>query len=221
MSRMAYHKELSSLEKDLVDMAAMVRDAIQKSVRSLERRDIVMSREVVEGDKLINDRRYEIEERCLLLIATQQPMAVDLRTIAAMLNIITDLERMADHAEGTANITIKLGESPLVKPLEDIPVMARIAIEMLDSCIKAFEERDADAARKVCDKDDEVDALYDRVYRRLIDTMIADPETIEGATYLMWVAHNLERVADRVTNIAERVVFMATGKLEEMNVSTY
>ncbi len=157
----------------------------------------------------------------MLLIATQQPMAGDLRAIAAVMNIITDLERMGDHAEGIAKISIMIGDEPLVKPLIDIPRMAEKAISMLERSLKAFIERDVKTAREICNEDDEVDALYDQVYRELILLMIDDPKIIKGATYLLWVAHNLERIADRVTNIAERIVFMVTGKMEEINVSKY
>ncbi len=221
MGRVAYHKELIKLEDDVYKMAAMVRAAIIGSVEALKARDIKASKKIMKDDKKINDIRYKIEENCLLLIATQQPMAVDLRIIAAILSIITDLERIADHAEGTASINVMIGKDEIVKPLEDIPQMAEFAVTMLDNCMKSFKNRDIKAAIAVCDEDDKVDDLYDRVYADLIQTMIKDPKKIEGATYLMWVAHNLERVADRVTNIAERVVFMVTGKIEELNVSKY
>jgi phosphate transport system protein len=148
-------------------------------------------------------------------------MAVDLRVLAAVINIITDLERIGDHAEGIAKINISIGEEPLVKPLRDLPRMSEIGLSMLDRCMKAFVNRDIEAAKKVCNDDDEVDALYDQTYRELLLIMIENPRTIHGATYLIWAAHNLERIADRVTNIAERVVFMVTGKMEEMNISKY
>ena len=148
-------------------------------------------------------------------------MAVDLRTIAAILSIIADLERMGDHAEGNAKINIMIGSEPLVKHLIDVPRMADKVLSMLDRALKAFIDRDAKAARAICDEDDEVDALYDQIYRELLLIMIENPKKIEGATYLIWLAHNLERIADRVTNIAERVVFMVTGKMEEVNVSKY
>ncbi len=221
MGRLVYHKDLQSLEDEVLELTGMVREAIDKSVKSLVDRDIEAGKEIVSNDIHINNKRYDIEEKCLLLIATQQPMAVDLRVIAAILSIITDLERMADHAEGTAKISVMIGDGPLAKPLEEIPRMSELAISMLDRCIQAFKDRDKDTARAICDEDDAVDDLYEKVYEKLLQLMIDDPKTIEGATYLMWVAHNMERIADRVTNIAERVVFMVTGKLEEMNVSKY
>lgn len=221
MTREAYHKSLKELEDELLSMGEMAINAIKGSVKSLQKRDIEASKEIIKNDLLINKKRFEIEERCLLLIATQQPMAVDLRTIAAILSIITDLERIADHAEGIAKINVMIGKEQLVKPLIDVPKMADKGLLMLDRCLKAFIARDADTARAICDEDNEVDVLYDQIYRELLLLMIENPGIIEGATYLIWVAHNLERIADRVTNIAERVVFMVTGKMEEINVSKY
>jgi phosphate transport system protein len=221
MTREAYHKALKELQDELLKMGEMVAKAIKDSVDSLKERDIEASKEIIKNDLLINKKRFEIEERCLLLIATQQPMAVDLRTIAAILSIITDLERMADHAEGIARINVMIGKESLVKPLVIMPKMAGKGLQMLERCLKAFMGRNADAARTICDEDTEVDVMYDQVYRELLLMMIENPKIIEGATYLIWVAHNLERIADRVTNIAERVVFMVTGKMEEINVSKY
>ncbi len=221
MTREAYHNSLKELQNELLAMGDMVAKAISGSVEALKKRDIETSKKIVEDDLFINQKRFEIEERCLLLIATQQPMAGDLRTIAAILSITTDLERMADHAEGIARINILIGKEPLVKPLIDVPKMAEKGLSMLKRCLKAFIDRDADSARTICNEDDEVDKLYEQTYRELVLLMIDNPTVIEGATYLIWVSHNLERIADRVTNIAERVVFMVTGKMEEINVSKY
>ena len=221
MTREAYHKSLKDLQDELLSMGDMVAKAISGAVESLKKRDIEASKKIVEDDLFINKKRFEIEERCLLLIATQQPMAGDLRTISAILSIITDLERMADHAEGIARINIMIGKEPLVKPLIDVPKMADKGLSMLSRCLKAFIDRDINIAKAICDEDDEVDKLYEQTYRELVLLMIDNPKVIEGATYLIWVSHNLERIADRVTNIAERVVFMVTGKMEEINVSKY
>ncbi len=221
MTREAFHKALKDLEKEVLDLGEMVKKAIRESVRALKERDLKRSEEIIKEDLNINNKRFEIEERCLSLIATQQPMAGDLRVIAAVLSIITDLERMGDHAEGIAKISLMIGKDPLVKPLIDVPRMAEKAISMLDRSLKAFIERDVKGARDLCAEDDEVDALYDQIYRELIVLMIENPKIIKGATYLLWVAHNLERIADRVTNIAERTVFMVTGRMEEINVSKY
>ncbi|OGP64375.1 MAG: phosphate transport system regulatory protein PhoU [Deltaproteobacteria bacterium RBG_16_42_7] len=221
MTREAYHKALKELENELLTMGNMVAKAMKDSIEALKTRDMEMSKKIIKDDIIINKKRFEIEERCLQMIATQQPMAVDLRTIAAILSIVADLERMGDHAEGNAKINIMIGSEPLVKPLIDVPRMAEKGLGMLDRALKAFIDRDAKAARTICDEDDEVDALYDQIYRELLLIMIENPKKIEGATYLIWLAHNLERIADRVTNIAERVVFMVTGKMEEVNVSKY
>lgn len=221
MTREAYHKSLKELENEVLAMGELVRTAIKDSIEALKTRDLELSKKIIANDIAINRKRFEIEERCLLLIATQQPMAVDLRTIAAILSIIADLERMGDHAEGNAKINVMIGKEPLVKPLIDVPRMAEKGLDMLDRALKSFINRDAKTARAICDEDDEVDRLYEQIYRELLLLMIENPKKIEGATYLIWLAHNLERIADRVTNIAERVVFMVTGKMEEVNVSKY
>ncbi|HZX48399.1 MAG TPA: phosphate signaling complex protein PhoU [Nitrospirota bacterium] len=221
MTREAYHRALKNVQDDVMNMAGMVSKALKDSMEALKHRDFETSKRIIDDDNLINRKRFDIEEKCLLLIATQQPMAVDLRVLAAVINIITDLERIGDHAEGIAKINISIGDEPLVKPLRDIPQMSELGLSMLDRCMNAFINRDLEAARQVCNDDDEVDALYDQTYRELLLVMIENPRTIQGATYLIWAAHNLERIADRVTNIAERVVFMVTGKMEEMNISKY
>ena len=221
MTREAYHKALSGLQDEVRQMADMVGNAIKESMEALKDRDMEKSRAVVRNDIAVNRKRFVIEERCIQLIATQQPMAVDLRTLASIINIITDLERIGDHAEGIAKISVSIGDEPLVKPLVDMPVMAAQALSMLDRCMQAFVDRDVEAAKKICNEDDIVDALYDKIYAELVHMMIKDPKIIKDATYLIWAAHNIERMADRVTNIAERVVYIATGKMEEMNVSKY
>jgi len=221
VTREAYHNALINLQDEVLEMAGMVANAIKKSVESLQKRDINESKTIITNDSFINKKRFAIEERCISLIATQQPMAVDLRVLTSILSIITDLERMGDHAEGIAKISLLIGDEPLVKPLIDIPRMSDIGLSMLDKCLKAFVNRDVEAARLICNEDDTVDALHDQVYRELLILMIQNPKIIHQATYLTWVSHNLERIADRVTNIAERIVFMVTGKMEEMNVSKY
>ena len=221
MTREAYHKALRDLEGELQQMAVMVGSAVRESMDALKNRDLETSKRIVHDDIQVNRKRFEIEERCIRIIATQQPMAVDLRILAAIINIITDLERIGDHAEGTAKISLGIGDAPLVKPLVDLPKMAEKAVSMLERCMKAFLDRDIETARKICNEDDEVDAYYDQIYKDLVLLMIEDPKLIKDATYLIWAAHNIERIADRVTNIAERVVYMVTGKMEEMNVSKY
>jgi phosphate transport system protein len=221
MPREHFHKDLDNVQESLLVMASMVSKAIERSVVALKARDIKLAREVINDDQKINRQRFGIEEQCLLLIATQQPIASDLRTIAAVLNIITDLERMGDHAEGIAGIAILIGDEPSLKPLVDIPRMDEIARNMLRRAMSAFIERDAESAVQIAHDDDLVDQLYEQIYRELLTFMMADPGTINRATHLLWVAHNLERIADRVTNICERVVFLTTGKMEELNASKY
>jgi len=221
MTREAYHKALKDVQDEVLRMADKVGKALKDSMEALKQRDLETSKRIIREDIVINKMRFDIEDKCLLLIATQQPMAVDLRVLAAVINIITDLERIGDHAEGIAKINIAIGEDSLVKPLVDIPRMGEKGLSMLERCMKAFVDRDIESARRICDEDDEVDALYDQIYGELLLIMIENPKTIQGATYLIWTAHNLERTADRVTNIAERIVFMVTGKMEEMNVSKY
>jgi len=221
MPRTAFERHLAETQEEMLVMAGMVESAIKRSIQALKSRDVELARQVIADDVKINQKRYDDEERCLELIATQQPLASDLRTIVAVLHMIVDLERMGDHAEGIAKIVVMLADEPPLKPYIDLPRMADLAVEMLRESLEAFKHRDAERARAIIDRDDEVDALYDQVYRELLTYMISDPRTIERATHLIWVAHNLERIADRVTNICERVVFLVTGKIEELNVSKY
>jgi phosphate transport system protein len=221
VTRTEYMHELEQLRGGVVAMSSMVDKAIALSIEALVRQDVRLAESVITGDQAINSQRWGIEEDALRIIATQGPMARDLRNIAAAIHIVTDLERMADHASGNARIVIDTAGEPLLKPLVDIPRMAGIAREMLNDSITAYIEQDADAARVCAERDDEVDALYNQIYRELLTYMMADPATINRATHLLWVAHNLERIADRATNICERVVFAETGELTEINVSTY
>jgi phosphate transport system protein len=221
MTRVAYTHQIQELRDAVVAMASMVDKAIARSVDALKLQDVQLAKEVVRADGAVNRHRWQTEERALMVIATQAPMAGDLRTISAVIHIVTDLERMADHAAGNARIVVETADEPLLKPLVDIPRMSELARAMLADSITAFIEGDAEAARAIVERDDEVDDLYDQIYRELLTYMMADPTTINRATHLLWAAHNLERIADRVTNICERVVFAVTGTLEEMAVSTY
>lgn len=217
MTRAAYENQIRDLREDVISMASMVDKAIARSIEALEYQNVDLARQVRKGDKLINAARWEGEESALLIIATQGPMAGDLRAIAAALQIFTDLERMADHAAGVAKIVMETADEALLKPLVDIPRMSLIAREMLSSSITAFVEQDEAQARRVAIRDDEVDDLYDQIYRELLTYMLADPSTINRATHLLWAAHNIERIGDRVTNICERVIFTVTGEIEEMD----
>ena len=220
MTRSAFDRQLTQIQEEMLLLGTMVDSAIERSVRSLIERDLALARQVIADDLRINKKRYDIEDKCLELIATQQPLASDLRTIVSVLYIIVDLERMADHAEGIAKIALMLSDEPPLMPYVDIPQMAELARRMLMASLETLKDRDAARARALCNDDDEVDALYDKVYGELVKLMVNDAN-IERATHLTWVAHNLERIADRVTNICERVVYLVEGKLEELNVSTY
>ncbi len=221
MTRQQFDKELREMQDEVLILSSMVEKAIQRSVDALRTRDVALSNSVIKDDAAINTKRYEIEERCIHTIARQQPMAADLRVLVAVLFIVTELERMADHAEGIGRINLMLGEEPLPAPMGQIWEMGERAGDMLRRAITAFIDRDAEAARRICDEDDVVDNLYDSAYDALIHKMIEKPEDVQRVTYLIWTSHNLERIADRVTNICERVIFMVTGVLEEINVSRY
>jgi phosphate transport system protein len=221
MTRELFDKKLREMQDDVLIMGSMVEKAVQRSMEALRNRDEVRSSAVIREDQAINAKRYEIEEKCIHTIALQQPMAADLRVLVAVLFIATELERMADHAEGIARINLMLGEEPLPAIIGDIGEMADKAGDMLRRALTAFVERDDRAARLICDEDDQIDTLYDSSYQTLIQDMIRVPSDVQRLTYLIWACHNLERIADRVTNICERVIFMVTGQLEEINVSRY
>jgi phosphate transport system protein len=199
----------------------MAEKAVGRSVDALVHRDLEAARRIIAADNEIDEKRYDIEEKAIHLIATQQPMARDLRTIVAILNIIVELERIGDYAEGIAKIVLMIGEQPPLKRLVDIPRMAEKSRDMLRRSLDAYIARDAALATQIAAEDDEVDALYDQVYRELLTYMFDDPHSITRATHLIWVAHNLERIADRTTNICERVVFLTTGRLVDINTSRY
>jgi len=217
MPRNAFDRELQDLEKRLQELGSMVEEALVEAVDALKRRDLEKAEKIIDADRSVNERRYAIEQETFVVIATQQPMAVDLRTLAAVLEIATELERIGDYAKGIAKITIKMGTEPFVKPLIDIPRMAEKARNMLHRGLQAFFGRDTELARAIPMEDDEMDALYDQIFRELTTYIITDPRLVERASYLIWVAHNLERAADRVVNICERVIFMVTGELVEFD----
>jgi phosphate transport system protein len=219
--RTGFHKKLREIQDDILVMGSMVSKAIVRAIEALQNRDLKLAQQIISDDQKINNKRFEIEEKCVQLIATQQPMASDLRTIISVLNIITELERIGDYAEGNAKITIMIGNEPLLKPLIDIPLMAEKTIDMLNRSLDAFIKPDAESAKAIIAEDDYIDNLYDQVFRELLTFMAEDPKTITRATRLVWVAHNLERSADRVTNICERIIFIVEGKMEEISSSKY
>ena len=205
------------LQDDLIGLGNLVGQAINQAMDALKNRNLDASQRVVAGDDLIDQKRFELEDQCIDLIGTQQPIAIDLRTLMAVLHISVELERVGDYAEGIAKVTLLMGDEPASKPLFDLPLLADKASDMLGRSLDALVLRDAGAAEQVCEDDDQVDDLYREVYRELLTQMTQDPQSIKRATYLLWVAHDLERIADRATNIAERVIFLVTGKLPEIN----
>ena len=219
--RTAFHRRLKEIQDEVLAMGNMVEKAISRSIDALKKRDLALAEQIIADDLKINERRFAIEEKCIQLIATQQPMASDLRTIVSVLFVASELERIGDHAEGIAKIVVMIGDEPPLKPLIDIPRMAEKTNDMLRRSLRAFVDRDADCARRLVVEDDEVDGLYDQVFRELLTFMAEDPRTITRATRLLWIAHNLERSADRVTNICERTAFIVTGKMEEIGASKY
>jgi phosphate transport system protein len=217
MLRQTFEDELQRLQDEVLMLGSMVEDALTDSVECLRKRDMERSRQLIANDRLINEKRFAIEADTLTLIATQQPIAGDLRVLASVLEIAAELERMGDYAKGIANINLMIGEEPLLKPLVDIPRMAEKARDMLHRALEAFIQRDVELAQAIPAEDDEVDALYNQVYRELASYILSNPRNIEQANYLLWAAHNLERTADRVTNICERVVFTVTGQMAEIS----
>jgi len=221
MPRSMFDQDLQRLQDEILSLGSMVRNALVTSVEMLRKRDLDGSRSIIFSDNEINRRRFAIEAECLTLIATQQPMASDLRLLAAILDISSELERIGDYAKGIARINLMIGQKPLVKPLVDIPLMAEKASSMLHQALTAFTNQDIDLATQIPAQDDEVDALYNSVYRELISIIMENPQAIDQANHLLWTAHNLERAADRVTNICERVIFTVTGKMVEVTADEY
>ncbi len=217
-TRGAFDRDLQRLQEDLLRMGDLVDGVIRRSVEALQARSRTLAEAVINADNEIDALHLELEERCLRLMATQQPMAKDLRMIAAGWAMTIDLERIADHAEDIARITRRIAEEPLLKPLIDIPRMAELVREMLRDGFDAFIRRDTELADRMALKDDEIDHLYSQVFRELLTYMIEDPRNIQRATHLLMVAQALERMGDHATNIAERVIYMVTGTLKELNV---
>lgn len=211
--------QLDEIQDEILALASMVEKAITHAIDALRERDLEASQAVVAFDDVIDEKRFVVEERCVDLLATQHPAARDLRWVIALLHIAVELERMGDYAEGIGKISLMMGDEPPLKPLIDIPRMAEMSISMLHQSIDALVTRDVDLARRVCDADDEVDALHEQIYHELLLFMIKDPRSIQRATYLLWVTHDLERTADRATNIAERVIYLVTGKMLDLNLS--
>lgn len=217
MPRDTFENELNQLQNEMLAMAGEIERALTEAVAVLARRDMEGARALIARDRDINAQRFAIEAQCLVVVATQQPMASDLRVIAAILFIVNELERIGDYAKGIAKINLRLPPGPLLKPLVDIPRMAEKARDMLHRAIDAFMRRDVALARAIPGEDDEVDLLFERVNQELLQLIIANPQVTEQANLLMWAAHNLERAADRVSNLCERTIFTVTGELIELD----
>ena len=220
MLRETLDRKIQNLIDEILVIDSMVETALIESVNALKNRDLELAQQIYKNDEVINQKRFDLENDIIVTIATTQPvMASDLRLVASVLEVVGELERMGDYAKGIAKIAILMGDEPPVKPLIDIPKMVGIVVSMLHRSVGAFVEQDAELARSIPQEDDKVDALYQEVYRELVTMMIKNPGIIDRANYLMWAAHNLERVADRVTNICERTIYVATGHLEELSAS--
>jgi phosphate transport system protein len=224
-TRQVFDRDLDAVQDDLLRLGSLVDTAIDRALQALAERDLRLARQVVADDAQVNDLRFQIEEACVTLIATQQPAARDLRTIISAMNIVGDLERMGDHAAGIARTVLRMGDEPLLpglpgragKPLIDLPHMAAECRDMLRKALDAYVARDTDMAHEVAAQDDTIDDLYKQIFRELISHIVEDPETTTRALYLLFSAHNLERIGDRAINIAERVIFMTSGEMKELN----
>lgn len=216
-ARSTLDRELAEINDGLLRLAALVDAAIEGSMQALAHRDAGLARQIDADDARVNEVRFHIEEECLALIARQQPAAGDLRAVLAAFSIVTDLERMGDHAAGIARTVVLMGDEPLLKPLIDLPRMAETCRQMLRLALQAYVERDAEKARPIVAMDDIVDGLYTQVFREILSYMVEDPHTTSRGLYLLFAAHNLERIGDRVTNIVERILFMASGEMHELN----
>ncbi len=216
-----FNKALNEVQDKLLAMGDVVSKEILRSIEALKARDLKTAHKIIADDARIDDMRFSIEDKCIDLMGVPKLTENERRAIVAILSIGTELERIGDYAEGIAKIVVMIGDEPPLKPLIDIPRMADMIVEMINKSLKSFIDRDVELARYVVTMDTSIDGLYDQVFRELLTFMMVDPKTINRATRLIWVAHNLERAADRVTNICERVVFTVTGKMEDLEVSKY
>jgi phosphate transport system protein len=219
--RDTYYKLLRECKDEVVVMGSMVGKALGRSVEALKKRDLSLGHQIIADDTHVNEKRFAIEKKAVELVAAQQPVVSELNAIVAILNIINELERIGDYAAGIAKIVIMIGDEPPLKPLIDIPRMSDITVEMIHNSLKSFSDNDSKGAIQVIGMDEVVDSIYDQIFRELLTFMMTDPKTINRATRLIWVAHNIERAADRATNICERVVYTVTGKMEEIGASKY
>lgn len=219
MPRQTLDREIHHLQDEVLLLGSMVEQAMLNAIDTLKRRDKKAAKQVYNDDELINEKRYAIENRVLILFATQQPIAHDLRLLAAIMEVITELERMGDYAKGIAKITVLISDDETPIPIREISRMGDLAVSMLHRALSAFINEDVNMAYRIPKEDDQVDDLYNQIYHKNINAMIANPDIIDHSSYIMWVVHNIERMADRVTNICERTIFIATGELLEIEIS--
>lgn len=219
MPRMTMDREIRLIQDETLLLGSLVEQALLNAVDALKQRDVHAALAVEQNDRYINDKRFAIENRVLILFATQSPLARDLRLLAAVLEVITELERMGDYAKGIAKVVVKIADDDTLIPMREIQSMADLAVSMLHRALGAFVAEDVELARSIPAEDDRVDELYNVVYRKVVQTMINNPDTIDHSNQILWVVHNIERTADRVTNICERILFVATGELIEMDTS--
>lgn len=215
--RQSFDDSLDSLVQDILRMGSLVENMLDRSVESLRKQDVAIAREVLKTEEEIDKAEHEIELKCLNLIATQQPLAKDLRRITAGFKIITDLERMADYCEDIAKVTLRIADETLIKPLIDIPRMSVLAQKMVKDALDAYAHEDVELAYQMCKNDDEVDHIYSQILRELLTYMMENPKTITQATSLLFVGRYIERIADHATNIGERVIYQVTGVKKELN----
>jgi phosphate transport system protein len=217
MTRTNLDNQINHLKNEVLLLGSMVEQATLAAIDALKRRDLELSRKIYSDDRLINEKRYAIENALIILMSTQSPMARDLRLMAAFLEVTTELERMGDYAKGIAKVSMHLGDHSVSIGMREFSTMAELSVDMLHRALSSFIAQDAQSAYQIPREDDQVDTLYNQVYHSLVSAMIADPASIDHINLLMWVAHDLERMADRVTNICERTVFIATGELMELD----
>lgn len=220
MSRLNLDRKIRNMMNEILIIDSMVETAVLEAIQALKNQDLDAALTIYKADAEINARRFALEKECMITIATEQPiMASDLRLVASVLEVVNELERMGDYAKGIARVTMRIGKQPHIKPIIDLPHMAELAVDMLHRAIAAFVSQDAETARQIPKEDNLVDALYQKIYNELIAIVTRDPATAGQANLLMWAAHNLERMADRVTNICERTIYIHTGEMTEIDVS--
>ncbi|MFU8794839.1 MAG: phosphate signaling complex protein PhoU [Dethiobacteria bacterium] len=215
--KVVFEEKMNWLQDKLQQMGNLVEESIALSIEALKSQDLELARKVIDGDDVIDDLEHVIEDKIIEFIATQQPMAKDLRRVATLFKMINDLERMADYATSIARITLRIADQPLIKPLVDIPRMAILSQKMVKQALDAYVREDVELAMTVGKDDDEVDKLFGQIFRELLTIMMENPKTITQATHLLFVGRWLERISDHATNIAEEVIFLVTGEKRNLN----